>query len=228
MKKIFFCILFIIIIYSVYCNTLNDIIDNTIRYNKWEDAKVELENYINNNPTDTYANSLYASVLNELKMYDEAIIAIRNAINFENTSNKKGYMYTDLGTYYYNKGLIDQAIQNYQTSLELNKNIDTSYYMMGLIYYEKKDYENAIYNWKKYIAITNNIPKKRKLQEALKLFESDLQTRKLKEEEEKRKKEEFLKKLKDELSQDEKDTTSLETDKDKTDKSDEVFLEIDE
>jgi tetratricopeptide (TPR) repeat protein len=227
MKKLFFILNFIIIISYIYCNTLNDIIDKTVRFNKWDDAKKQLESYLSNNPVDSFGYSIYAAVLNELKLYDEAIIAVRNAINYENSNEKKGLLYFDLGTYYYNKGLKDVAVQNYNKSLEYNSNIDSTYYMLGTIYYENKDYDRAILNWKKYVEITANADKRAKMQAILAKFEKQLMEKKLKEEEEKRLREEFLNKIKEELSKDQNDSKSLETDKNKTQKSKEMYEEID-
>ncbi len=226
MKKYLFVSLFIIIIYSVYCNTLNDIIDKTVRFNKWQDAKVQLESYIANNPGDSYAYSIYAAVLNELKMYDEAINAERNAINYENSDEKKGALYFDLGNFYYNKGLKDIAIQNYTKSLQYNGNIDSSYYMLGTAYYELKNYDKALESWKKYVEVTANAEKRTKMQAIIAKFEKQIEDQKLKEEEAKKQKEEFLKKIQEELNNDKNNSKSLGTDKDKTQKSKEMFQDI--
>ena len=232
MKKKYLVFLFIMLVSLMYSNTLNDLIvnnkiDNAIRLNKWEDAKSELELYLKNNSTDSYAYSIYAAVLNQLKKYDDAIIAVRTAINYEKSNEIKGNLYSDLGDYYYNKGLMDIALEMYKKSLEYNSMIDKSYYMMGTISYNTKDDDNAIRYWKKYIEITTNAPKREKLKKILDLYEKQIIAKKLKEEEEKRLKEEFLKKLNDELSKDNADTKSLGTDKDKTKKSEEDYEEID-
>jgi len=223
MKKIILIFYFIIVVSLLYCNTLKNIMDSTIRLNKWNDAKKELELYLNENPSDSYAYSVYAAVLNELKLYDDAIIAIRHAINYEKSNKTKANLYSDLGLYYYNKGLKDVSLESYLKSLDYNNKLDSSYYMIGAIFFEKEDYENTILNWKKYIEVTDNIEKKIKIEKII----NKLVEKKLKEEEERKLKEEFLKKLKDELLKEESESKSLETDKNKTTSSDEDFEEID-
>ncbi len=226
MKKNILIFFFIIIVSLIYCNTLNNIIDKSIRFNKWDDAKNELEFFLKDNPADTNALAIYAAVLNELKMYDEAILAVNKAISYESSNDKKSKLYFDLGNYYFNKGLKEQALLNYQKSIEYNKNTDSSYYMAGLVYFENNDLDKALTNWKKYVEITNNIDKKIKMQKIISKLENMIADKKLKDEEERKKKEDYLKKLKDDLSKDKEDSQSLESDKNKTKKSDEYYEEI--
>lgn len=226
MKKNILLLFFIIIISNVYCNTLNDIIDKSIRFNKWEEARAKLEKYLSSNPTDTHGYSIYASVLNQLTLYDDAILAVRSAINYEKNNNKKSEFYFNLGTYYYNKGLKDIAMDSYNKSLKLNKKLDSPYYMIGLINYENKDFDNAISNWKSYIEYTDNAEKREKLREAITKFEKHVLDDKLKKEEEARQKEEFLKNLLEELAKNEDESKGKESDMNKEISTDDELEEI--
>lgn len=231
MKNILFFLLFLILIISpIYSNNENEInyiIDKYIRFNKWREAKKELDDYLKNNSTDTFAYSIYAEVLKELKLYDEAIIATRTAINFEKKDDFLAELYNNLGFYYYCKGINDIALDMYKKSISLRNDIDSTYYNIGVLYLEKKDYDNAITNWKKYITLTTNADKKIKLQEILSKLEKQLVAEKLKKEEEDKLKEEYLKKLKEELEKEKAESKSLETDKNKAKNSEKELEEID-
>lgn len=219
---------------SLFSNDINTIIDKTIRFDKWGEAKVELENYLKNNPGDSNGYALYGVVLKELKLYDEAIIATRNAINFEKSDSKKGEYYYNLGNIYYAQNLKDLAIQIYEKSLNLNPNLFQSYYMLGLIYYEKKEYEKCIEQWKFYVTLSTNIEKKNKILRVIAKFEKDIEEakkreeeRRRREEEERRKREEYLKNLKKELEDSQKDSKSLEEYKIKENNKEPDIEEID-
>ncbi len=231
LKNTLFLLLFIIIIISpIYSNNENDlkyIIDKYIRFNKWQEAKKELENYLISNSTNSDAYSLYAEVLFELNLYDDAIIATRTAINFEKNDSNLAQLYNNLGFYYYNKGINDIAIDMYNKSISLRNDIDITYYNIGRLYFDKNDYDNALINWKKYINLSTNTEKKLKLQELISKLEQQLAAEKLKKEEEARLKEEYLKKLKEELEKEKAESKSLETDKNKAKHSDKELEEID-
>jgi tetratricopeptide (TPR) repeat protein len=223
----------IILSFNVYCNSLDDIIDNTIRYDKWDEAKIQLEGYLKENPADARAFSLYSTVLNDLKLYDQAINAMKNAINYELSNEKKGEYYFDLGKYYSTKKLNDIALEMYNKSLNLNSTLAETYYMIGKINYENKEIDKCFENWKKYIGLTSNTDKKKKLQMIIDRYENEkaeaeklLAEQKLKAEEEKkrlaeeqRKKEELLKELMKELEGDKADSKSLDENKIKNDKT---------
>lgn len=231
LKNIIIIFLFLIIIISpIFCNNqaeLNNIIDKYVRFNKWNDAKKELEVYLKNNPTDTYAYSVYSAVLFELNLYDDAILATRTALNYEKSDTFKAELYNNLGFYYYSKGLNDIALEMYNKSISLRTDLDLTYYNIGIIYLDKKDYDNTLSNWKKYVALTNNIEKKTKIQDIIAKLEKKLLEEKLKKEEEMRLKEEFLNKLKEDLEKDKSESKSLEADKNKTKHSDKELEEID-
>jgi len=209
-------ILFIILTLSAGLSAnekLNSIIDKYFRYNKWSDAKNELEIFIKSYPSDPDAYRLYGSVLSELKLYDEAILSLRNAINYEKSDEKKGELYYNLGLNYYSKGLKSVAIQMFDMSTNLNNILDLPYYIKGVIYYENKDSEKAITNWKQYITLASNKEKKEKMEKIVALMEKQIVDEKLRLEEEKRKKEELMNKLLKELESGE--SKSLEADKKK-------------
>ena len=221
---------FFIIIFQILCinqNDINYIIDQYIRFNKWQDAKKELEIYLKKNPTDTYAYSIYSEVLYELELYDDAILATRTAINYEKTDEFKAELYNNLGFYYYCKGLNDIALEMYNKSISLRSDLDTTYYNLGIIYLDNEDYDNVLTNWKKYINLTNNIEKKNKMQQIIAKLEKKIIEDKIKKEEEERLKEEFLKKLKEDLEKDKTESKSLEADKKKTKHSEKELEEID-
>jgi tetratricopeptide (TPR) repeat protein len=226
LRKILYFCFFIIIVSNVYCNKLNDIIDKSIRYNNWSQARDDLNKYILDNPTDTYAYSLYASVLNELKQYDEAIIAVRNAINYETRDLNKAKLYFNLATYYYSKGLTDVAMQNYLKSFDYDRNLAESYYMLGVIYYQKQDLTLALTNWKSYIDFSMNEDKKVKMKKVVELFEKRINDDKLKSEEDKRQREEFLKNLMNEINEKDAQTKNLEVKKTKETTTDTDIEEI--
>jgi len=194
---------------------LNSIIDKYFRFNKWNDAKNELEIYIKSYPSDPDAYRLYGSVLSELKLFDDAIISLRNAINYEKSDEKKGELYYNLGLNYYSKGLKSVAIQMFDLSTNLNNILDLPYYIKGVIYYENKEPEKAISNWKQYITLALNKEKKEKMEKIIALYEKQLTDEKLRIEEEKRKKEELMNKLLKELEGESGESKSLEADKKK-------------
>jgi tetratricopeptide (TPR) repeat protein len=227
LKKIYF-IVFLIFTLNLYFlsgldftnnASLNDIIDKYIRFDNWKQAKISLEDYLKSNPTDTYAFSLYANVLGELKMFDEAIVAARTALNYEQNKETQGEFYNQLGYFYYSKNLTDLSLEMYNKSVALNNNLDSSYYMLGLLYSGKNDYDNTLSNWKRYVMITTNMEKKEKMQTIISKLEKQFADEKMKKAEEARLKEESLKKLQDELEKEKADSKSLEADKNKTKKS---------
>ena len=214
-------------VFSINQNDINYIIDQYIRFNKWQEAKKELEIYLKSNPTDTFAYSIYAQTLYELKLYDDAILATRTAINYEKSDEFKAELYNNLGFYYYCKGLNDIALEMYTKSTSLRSDLDTTYYNIGVLYLDKQDYDNVLSNWKKYINLTNNFEKKTKMQQIIAKLEKKILEDKLKKEEEERLKEEFLNKLKEDLEKDKTESKSLEADKKKTQHSEKELEEID-
>jgi len=240
MKFLLLVIFLIIISTFVFSSSLNEIVDKYIRYNKWDEAKTQLEDYISSNQTDSRAISIYSTVLGELKLYDQAIVSTKNAINYETNEEKKSDLYYNLGDYYYKKNIKEVALEMFDKSLILNKTNFLTYYMMGLIHYENNDINKCIEYWKKYVNISTNFEKKDKLQKIIVKFEQQkmedakrAELQKLKEEEErirlaeeKKKKEENLKKLMSELEKDKNDSQSLEDYKINKKKTETEFDEI--
>lgn len=228
MKKTIILVLAFTFCLSLQADTLEEIIDNYLRYNKWKEAKVKLELFINQNSNNPQAYTIYAGVLSRLGLNDEAIIATRKAINYESNSEKKGEYYANLGYYYYEKKLNDLAIDMFTKSSSYNSLLDVPYYMKGLIYYENNEIDKCLESWKMYINITSNFPKKEKISQIISRVEKKLLEEKLRAEEEARLKQELLDRLKDELSSSNSETSSMEEHaviKDET--VDEFFEEID-
>lgn len=219
---------FLLFTLSLQAESLEDIIDNYLRYNKWSEAKVKLEQYISKNSNNSQAYTIYAGVLSRLGLNDEAIIATRKAINYESNSEKKGEYYTNLGYYYYEKKLNDLALDMFSKSTSYNSLLDAPYYMKGLIYYETDEIDKCLTSWKQYINITTNFPKKEKITRIIAKFEQKILEDRLKAEEEARLKQELLDRLKNELGNSNSETSSMEEHviiKDET--VDEIFEEID-
>jgi len=213
-KNIFIFYLIIISTSLLFCNNINEIIDKYIRFNKWDEAKLSIEIYIKNNNNDSYAYELYSVILKELKMYDESIIALRNAINNEKSNEKKGELYFNIGNLLYDKGQKDIAFEMYQKSLEFNGMLAPTYYMIGLINFESSKIEEAVKNWKRYLVLSTDLEKKKKLEAVLKKIEKDIEDKKIAEqkrleeekrkaEEEKKRKEEYEKMLVEEKKKEE-------------------------
>lgn len=213
-KNVLLILIFTLANHIFFSAEIDNIIDNYIRYNNWNDAKINLEIYLKKNRTDSYAYSLYSLVLKELKMYDESIVALRNAINNEKSNEKKGELYFNLGNLFFEKGQKDISIEMYQKSLEFNDMLSQSYYMMGLVNFEKDSLNDTLVNWKKYLLYSIDIEKKRVIEQIVAKIEDDIKTKKYLEEkraeEEKIKKERLLNSLKDMLENDKKTSTSFE------------------
>ena len=205
--------------------SLNEIIDEYFRYNNWGEAKSQLEIYIDSNASDPYAYSLYASVLNELNLHDEAIMAIRKAINYESSTEKKGIYYYRLGNLYYAKKLPDLSLQMYDKSTTYNGLIASPHYMKGLVHYENDRLEQCLTAWKKYIQLTDNLVKKDKIQKIINHFEQKILDDRLRAEEEERKRKELLDQLKSELADTTTDATTLKEYKVIEDTPDDEFFE---
>ena len=232
MKKFTFFIIYnilflFLIVFGISAKSLNEIIDETIRFNNWQQARIELDAYTKANPNDADAFGLYAVALSQLKNYDEAIRACRTAINLEKSDEKKGEYYYNLGTFYYNMGVTDVAVSMYDKSIALNTMLAQPYYMLGLINFDKKDFDQCISYWTQYMSLCENDIKRAKIREAIgkiqrykeaeaerieqerRQAEEEAERKRIAAEEAKRRQEEYLQNLKDELSDTNKEATNL-------------------
>ena len=64
-------------------------------------------------------------------------------------------MYKNLGDAYYNKGITDKAIYNYEKAIKLNSKYDEAFYNLAVMLYIQKSYFNAKMNIDKAIACSN-------------------------------------------------------------------------
>lgn len=207
---------FILLAFSLNAKTLNDIIDETVRYNNWSAAKDELDVYLRTNQNDAAAFSLYSVALSQLKDYDGAIKACRNAITLESSTEKKGEYYYNLGSYYYSSNILDVAVSMYQKSIELNSLLAQPYYMLGLIMFNRKDYNQCVNYWTSYVSLCEDSVKREKIQDAINKIKSfaeaeekRIEQEKIAAEEAKKKRDEYLQNLKDELSDSNKESKNL-------------------
>lgn len=193
-RKYFFGILLLMFIsfslMGVPSGELNTIIDNYIRYDKWETARLKLAGYLKKNSEDSYAYSIYASVLNELELYDDAIIAIRKAISYEKSTEKKGNYYYNLGNFYYNKNSLEASLEMYDKSINFNSMIASPHYMKGLIFFKQEQYNDCVGEWKKFISLTLNHEKKEKIEHIVAALEVQIVKEKQQREEELKRQEE--------------------------------------
>ena len=113
-------------------------------------------------------------MLKELKLYDEAILALKNSIVHEKSDAKKGEIYFNIGNLFYDKNQKDIALEMYQKSIEFDTMLASPYYMSGLIYFELNNTELTIKNWKRYIGLTTDIEKRKKIEEIIKKIEKDV------------------------------------------------------
>ncbi|MCG8571042.1 MAG: hypothetical protein MJB14_12955 [Spirochaetes bacterium] len=230
MKKSYFTVrlLFCIINISFHLSaeSLDDIVNQYFRYDKWAEAKIALEDYISVNSTDSKGLSYYAAALFQLKATDEAIMALRKAINYEDSTDKKGSYYYRLGAYYYDQQLTELALEMLNKATTYNTIIASPYYLKGLIYYEQGSMDDCLSNWKKYVHLTTNIEKKKKIEKLISLFETEILEAKIRQEEAERKRQELLDKLKKELEETDADTSTMKAEKEiDVEPTDEDFLD---
>lgn len=231
MKKIIIFIISVLFssffVIEVSAKTLNEIINGTIRLNNWTQACIELDDYTKSNINDADAFGLYAVALSQLKRYDEAIRACRTAINLEKSDEKKGEYYYNLGTFYYNMGVLDAAVSMYNKSISFNAMLAQPYYMLGLVNYGNKNFDQCISYWSQYMSLSDNDAKRMKIREAVDKIqdfceteakrieqercqaEEDAERQRIAAEEVKQRRETYLRNLKDELSDNNKESTNL-------------------
>lgn len=225
MRKYIIILILQMIYSSIFSESLKTIIDEYVRYNKFDEAIMKLENFISSNSSDSDAYALYAALLNENKKSDEAIIAYRKAIAYEDSEEKKGEYYFNIANIYYQKDILDIAKETYQKALTHNNMLSSAYYMIGLINFNQGNTKQTIENWKRYVLITNNFEKKEKITKILSLINQKIAEEKLRKEEEERRKKEIMELLKE--STDDKESTSYDDYSIEETKDLELFEDID-
>jgi tetratricopeptide (TPR) repeat protein len=227
MKKTACILLAIILPISLYCNTLNDIIDESVRFDNWGEALTRLEEYVVENPADARGHLWHGLVLEQLGKYDEAILAMRNAINYEQTSEKKGEYYYNLGKVYYSKKVNETALEMFNKATIYNSLIPQPWYFIGTIHYQAGRYDEFMAAWRKFITLSTDKRKNAKMQRVMALLTKKIEDDRLRAEEEKRLREEFLNNLMKELEEKSSEASSLEEYDVKKESSDDDLEEID-
>lgn len=93
-----------------------------------------------------------AKLLDEKKMYDEAIELLDKLIKLE-PENSKGYW--QLGWEFYNKGNDDKAIENYNKCIQLENNNALAYNNLGAAYQRLGKYSEALSAYEKAMSLDN-------------------------------------------------------------------------
>ncbi len=168
---VFLNILFISSVMSLSAGQIDDIIDNYIRFNKWEEAATALRGYTTTNPQDQYGFVLLSGVYNQLGRYELAIAMINQAIELETLTVKRGEYYFNLAIYYYNLNDSDKALEALTRSITLNPALDGSYYMIGAIKYKQGNIPDTITNWRRFISLTENTAKREQVARAIAMLE---------------------------------------------------------
>jgi len=89
-------------------------------------------------------------LLRQLGRYDQALIHQQTVINLR----PDHIAYFNLGSTFFSKGDLPQAITNLKQSLQLNPNWPNAHYMIGNVYYVQTQYELAITHWKEAVTLS--------------------------------------------------------------------------
>ena len=117
-------------------------------YNQWNKARAqkELERAIELNPNYATAHQWYAFSLISSGLIKEGIAEMKKAKNISPLSLR---IQVDLGRAFYFAHQYDNAISQYNETLELDQNFPPAHSLLGLAYLEKGGYENAIHELEK-------------------------------------------------------------------------------
>lgn len=85
------------------------------------------------------------AVYNRLKLYDEALQALRRGIQLD---NRRGEGYYNMGLVYRQKSQLDLAIQAYREAIRLSPRMADAHYNLANLYVEVKRYGEAIPHYK--------------------------------------------------------------------------------
>lgn len=133
-------------------------------------------------PDNSSAHLYLAKVYHyNMKMYDEAVVEYEKVVSLTNKKNASYSAHFGLGYIYYDKGIYDRAIEEYNTALCIYPNDCSTLYNIGLAYKNKGDKDNAVSAFGKYLELAVNDPKQKDLISKVQNFLKELE--KLKDEE---------------------------------------------
>ncbi|MBX7247347.1 MAG: tetratricopeptide repeat protein [Candidatus Sumerlaeaceae bacterium] len=123
---------------------------------RWQDAAVEYETALKENPTDVETRVLYAEALARTGRGAEAADHFSKA---EQLAPNDGRVFYRLGNLYRGQGKTDQAIGAYRRSLELDDSNKFAHNNLGVVYMEKGDYAKALKEFQRVVELDPNYDK---------------------------------------------------------------------
>ncbi len=121
----------------------------------WAAAEQEFRNALALNSNYEISYNWYGYYLTAMKRYDEAKIILQKAAELDPLSVP---IKTDIGFSFYYSGEYDKAIEQLQTSLQINPQFGLAHLWLGRSYQEKKMYAKAINGYKNTLHTMVNWP----------------------------------------------------------------------
>lgn len=120
--------------------------ENLYYYGKTDEAKIDYDAvFLNGRDIDTIQN-LIAFVYLRSEFKDSIP---EKVIEYLSDTPDSAESHNNLANLYFNKNLIDKAIEEYKRAIMLDEKNSTSYYNLGICYLRKEDYKEAEENFKK-------------------------------------------------------------------------------
>ena len=115
-----------------------------------QDATEAIKRYSGNY---SYGHYVRGHVYREKKEYDAALMDLQKALAFADKSDKSFLVqiYYDLGRTYYGMGVCDQAISNFQLSLDIDPQFASGYWYLGNAHKKAGNTEEAIKAYENFI-----------------------------------------------------------------------------
>ena len=156
---------------------LNDIIEKCLqkdlnkRYQNFKDLRKDLESTYNRaigewtytprarEDNDFIINKYVnkAQIYRATEMYDEAIIELKKALEFEGHPIVKAGVYIELGFAYKHKNMFEETLNCFNKANQINPDSESVPYQMGNLYREMGDLDKAIQEYKRALTINPNI-----------------------------------------------------------------------
>ena len=192
MKKAIVLVLFQSIMFSSFAQNLKTIEDNFIRYGKWEQAIIELQELLPQHIEMTKTHAHLGLCFYEIGEFSKSAEHYLLAIDHETNDRKKSNYYFNVALGYYQLLKTAVALDMLDKSIHYNITFFKAYYIRGLIYYQEDKIPEALSDWKKYINYSTDTMKKAKVSKVVTKIEQEALRIQLRKEEDARRKQELL------------------------------------